>query len=327
MRLVFAVPALAVVSGLAAYGQNVISAHSGVLHVSEGAVFLADKPVDQKFGTFPDIKENQELRTELGRAEVLLTPGVFLRVGENSSVRMITNRLIDTRVEFISGEAIVESADPMKENSVTVAYKDFQVHVKKSAVLSFQSEPAQLKVYNGEADVELNGSSVTLKAGKMMPFTAALAAERFDSKDTDTLARWSKQRSQYVSIANMSAAKSLKDGGNWNGNTGAWAYNSFYSMYTYIPGRGTLYSPYGYGLWSPYTVYSAYYQPRYDQNYYNNGFGGNNSGMAASNNMSVSPNYSGVRSGGGSVSAPAMASAPVSAGATSGGSAHVGGHR
>src|SRR2546429_3861810 len=48
---------------------------------------------------FPDVKENWQLRTEEGRAEVLLTPGVFLRVSENSAIRMIANRLIDTRVD------------------------------------------------------------------------------------------------------------------------------------------------------------------------------------------------------------------------------------
>ncbi len=47
------------------------------------------------------------LRTGQGRAEVLLTPGVFLRVGENSAIRMLDNRLLSTRVEIVSGNAIV----------------------------------------------------------------------------------------------------------------------------------------------------------------------------------------------------------------------------
>jgi len=65
----------------------------------EGRAYLGDKPVEPKLGQFPDIKENQEFRTEDGRAEILLTPGVFLRLGENSSVRMLSTRLTDTRVE------------------------------------------------------------------------------------------------------------------------------------------------------------------------------------------------------------------------------------
>jgi len=33
--------------------------------------------VDSKFGSFPDIKENGQVRTEDGRAEVLLRPASF----------------------------------------------------------------------------------------------------------------------------------------------------------------------------------------------------------------------------------------------------------
>ena len=55
---------------------------------------------------------------------MLLTPGVFLRVGENSAFRMVTNRLIDTRLQFLSGSAVVEAEEIGKDNSVTVVYKD-----------------------------------------------------------------------------------------------------------------------------------------------------------------------------------------------------------
>ena len=88
---------------------------------------------------FPEVKENQQLKTEEGRAEVLLTPGVFLRLGENSSFRMITNRLIDTRLEFLSGAAIVEAEDIGKDNSVTVVYGDATVHPLKKGIYRFDA--------------------------------------------------------------------------------------------------------------------------------------------------------------------------------------------
>ncbi len=69
-----------------ACAQYVISAHAGVVQYVEGRAFLNDQAIEPKFGQFPDIKENQEFRTEEGRAEILLTPGVFLRLGENSAI-------------------------------------------------------------------------------------------------------------------------------------------------------------------------------------------------------------------------------------------------
>ena len=92
------IAALFVFAGFAS-GQSVISARSGLVHYVEGQVTIDDKAVDVKYSQFPEVKENQVLKTEDGRAEVLLNPGVFLRVAENSSFRMVSNRLTDTRVE------------------------------------------------------------------------------------------------------------------------------------------------------------------------------------------------------------------------------------
>src|SRR5713226_3930888 len=87
-------------SGTVAFAQTVISAHSGLIHYVEGRVLLDGKPVEVKITSFPEIKEGKEFRTEDGRAEVLLNPGVFLRMGENSAIRMVSNKLSDSRVEF-----------------------------------------------------------------------------------------------------------------------------------------------------------------------------------------------------------------------------------
>src|SRR5438105_10942371 len=87
--------------------QMVVSVHSGVIHFAEGPVFIDDQPLEQKFGTFPSIKEGSTLRTEQGRAEILLTPGVFLRIDENTSIRMISSSLMDTRLELLQGSVIL----------------------------------------------------------------------------------------------------------------------------------------------------------------------------------------------------------------------------
>src|SRR5215831_16562499 len=107
MRTLFAGLAVSVLIGASAFAQSVISAHSGVIHYTEGTVLVGDKVYESKSQEFNELKENSVLKTEEGRAELLLTPGVFLRLGENSSVRMISNHLSDTRVEVLSGEALV----------------------------------------------------------------------------------------------------------------------------------------------------------------------------------------------------------------------------
>jgi hypothetical protein len=255
--------------------QSVTSAHSGTLHYFEGDVSIDGIPVQSQAGRFSEVKEKSVLSTTRGRAEVLLTPGVFLRIGENSSIRMLDNRLVSTRVDILSGNAIVESDDPqmdVKDSAVVLLYKDYEIRLVKHGLVEINSDPGQLKVFKGEALVNTEGSDLnraTVKEGRLLPFSAALLTEKFDDRAGDDLFLWARDRSQNLSAANMASARSLSNsfasgygsgypsGGNWNGG---WYFNQYFDMYTFVPGSGTLWSPFGYGFFSPYTIYN-YYSP------------------------------------------------------------------
>jgi len=158
--------------GLPAFAQSVISAHSGLIHYAEGRVLLDGKQVEIKLTAFPEIKEQMQLRSEDGRAEVLLNPGVFLRMGENTAIRMVSNKLSDSKVEFLAGSAVVESSGDLaqKEDSVTILYKDATVHLRKKGIYRFDSEPAQIRVFAGEAEVESGSNVLIVRTGRMLAF-------------------------------------------------------------------------------------------------------------------------------------------------------------
>src|ERR1700694_1665074 len=111
--------AILALGAIPAAAQPVISAKSGLISSVDGKVYLGDQLVEPSSTHFPDIKENTVVRTEEGRAEVLLTPGVVLRIGENASFKMITNRLIDTRLELLAGSGVVEADEIAKDTNVT----------------------------------------------------------------------------------------------------------------------------------------------------------------------------------------------------------------
>src|ERR1017187_2896130 len=98
--------ALTATPGLAQY---VVSAKAGTVNFTEGVVQLDGHTLESSLTRYPDLKEGSVLSTENGRAEVLLTPGVTLCLGDHASLKMITNRLIDTRLELLSGKALVEA--------------------------------------------------------------------------------------------------------------------------------------------------------------------------------------------------------------------------
>jgi hypothetical protein len=312
VRFILGVAVTAGATSFVASAQSVISAKSGLIHYVEGRVFLGDQLVESKFGTFPDLKENGQLRTEDGRAEVLLTPGVFLRIGENSAIRMVTNRLIDTRLEFLSGSILVEADDLPKDNGVTIAYKDYSIKLEQKGVYRFDSEPAALRVYDGGVIAEVNGKSDEIKAGRLLPMDGDLKGAKFDKdKEADALYRWSRRRSEYLAMANVSAAKSVRDSGMY-WQSSSWYWNPYFNMYTFIPGRGAYYNPFGFALWSPLTVYDYLYSP----GYYYTGYGGRGGQVSrgvssASAGTAVAPTKSGhsgvVASSSGSVRSPSTA--------------------
>jgi len=312
VRFTLGIALTAGATSFVASAQSVISAKSGLIHYVEGRVYLGDELVESTFGNFPDIKENGQVRTEDGRAEVLLTPGVFLRLGENSAIRMVTNRLIDTRLEFLSGSILVEADDLPKDNGVTIVYKDYSIKLQQKGVYRFDSEPAVLRVYDGGVIADLNGKAQEIKQGRLLAMDGELKTSKFDKdKETDALYRWSRRRSEYLAMANVSAAKSVRDSGTY-WQSSSWYFNPYFNMYSFVPGRGAYYNPFGFALSSPFTVYDYLYSP----GYYYTGYGGSGGRISrgvssTSAGATAAPTKSGlsgtVASSSGSVRSPSTA--------------------
>ncbi len=245
-----------------ATGQTVVSARSGTVHYVEGKVLIDDKSVEMKFGQFPEVTKGQVLKTEEGRAELLLTPGVILRIGEGSAIRMISTPLTDTRVELLKGSALVECAEIMKDTSVTFRAGETEVLFRKRGLFRLDLEPPLLRVYGGEATVVNGGVSTIVKDGRQVELNAALLVPvKFDKNDTDSLYRWAKRRAETLAVANIAAATraARRGGASWM-NRG-WVWNPYFGMLTWVPYRGSYYSPFGYRYWSPGTVYQVFERP------------------------------------------------------------------
>lgn len=235
--------------------QTIVSAHSGVVNFFDGAVLIDGRALEQKFGRFDELKPGSELRTERGRAELLLTPGVLLRLDENTSIRMVSNKLADTRIEFVGGAGALDSRNAAPGAPVFITYKDYQMRFERSGQYRFDSTPAQLRADTGEADVVWHAKSVTVKAGQVLPLTPPLTARAQENHSDDDLDRWDNQRSASISADNASAAASdnLSSALNDPQNT---SYDPSYSGamlpdpvssggYGYSYGGSTLLSPYG----------------------------------------------------------------------------------
>jgi hypothetical protein len=328
--------ALAAVLAGSAVAQNVISAKSGLVHYTEGDVTVAGKPAAPTMTEFPEMKNGDELQTELGRAEVLLSPGVFLRVSESSAVRMVSNRLEDTKLELLAGSALLEVGElNAKEQQISVAVSGNTVEISKRGLFRFESNPAHLRVYDGSASVISGGQTITVKEGREIDLAGVPNPEKFDKDKGDAFQRWAARRSGYIAMANVSAAKRMYDN-KTPCSAACWMFNPYFGAFTFIPMTGLYHSPFGWAYYSPFTIQRAYYRPpEHLYNPSNAGMGGGMSAGGWAGNRSSS-DYGGGRSSMGGYSsvhasgAPASAPPPAAAAPAGGGggrSADAGGGR
>ena len=316
-----------------ALSQPVVSAKAGLVSYVEGKVMMGDQAVEPTATAFPEVKENAVLRTEEGRAEVLLTMGVILRMGDKASWKMLTNRLIDTRLELLSGSHIVEADEIQKDNNLTILAKDSLVQITKHGLYRFDVDDNRIKVFTGVASVQKNGQTVVVAAGKMLALDGtSVNTEKFDKENTDALDRWARRRGELLAMANPSSAKQVHDYGcgtvNFANPTGissnpcsnpcgGWRWNPWYGLVTYIPCSAGIYSPYGYRYFSPYNVMRVFYVPT-TPTYNGGGGGGYNPGTYSAMGQ-TSAGYSGAMAS--STSGISSSSAAASSASTSAGSA------
>jgi hypothetical protein len=249
---------------LPAFGQAVISTHSGVIHFFEGSVSVSGQPLENRFGRFTLIPDGEDLRTDQGRAEVLLTPGVVLRLGERSAIRMVDTTLSDTKVEVLSGSAIVESAEPAPGTSVTVIYKNWNIHQAHAGVYRVDCDPPKLQVSQGAVQVAAVGgdASVTVQEGMDLPFEKILMPEAAAIKPSDAFTDWADGRAQSISADNAISAD-IQDPANMNGASfpvDAFTYYPLLGFPSPVSGLGSYgslgLSPYS-GLYGTSPIYQA----------------------------------------------------------------------
>lgn len=250
-----------------ACAQSVISAHSGVVHYIEGDVAIDGSVIQPKFGEFPDLKNGQVLATEEGRAEVLLTPGVFLRLAENSSVRMVSNTLSDTQLQVISGSALIEAGELLPDNSITIECAGVRIALPKKGLYGVDAANSKLRVFDGQAIATLGNQQIAVHKSHEIALGETLADVKFDAKETDPFYRWNVRRAEYIAAANVTAAhiesNSNLRSGYAAGSGGAWNWNPYFGMFTFLPASGVYNSPFGSVFYSPGTVDSIFFSPVY----------------------------------------------------------------
>jgi hypothetical protein len=217
-----------------------------------GAQSLASKSVGST-----RLEPGQSITTRHGKTEILLTPGVFLRLGERSSAEMISPSLTNTKVALQQGEALMEVDEIHPQNNIRVAQEGATAQLLKTGLYDFDATHRMIRVIDGQAVVRENDRDVTVKGGHELALDTGgkRKAEKFDKKDFEAgdLYRWSSLRSEYLAEANVDAARIYYANG-WYGPgwLGAgWYWDPWFGAFTFIPAGGIFYCPFGWQFYSP----------------------------------------------------------------------------
>jgi hypothetical protein len=266
-------------SNVAVSGQSAMRHQQGVpgtINYVEGQASLNGQPLDSNTAGMT-AQPNEPIETQAGYVEVLLTPGAFLRIGHDSEVVMQTLGLANIQLQVLRGSAMIEATDLVEGATLQVSMDGATTQIEKHGLYSFDANQHAVKVLDGKAKVLQAGQVKSI--GKdheiLLADNPNLKSQDFDKKTAqhNPLYVWSSARSAAEAQANVNLASSVVVNGGSYGP--GWYWDPFWADYAFLPGAGFLYSPFGYGFYSPGFVWAApYYGGFYGRNFYGRGYYG-----------------------------------------------------
>src|ERR1700691_2022894 len=241
-----ALPTVLGASSMLLSAQTFRTALPGTVNYVEGQVPIDGKPLNLRQDGNTQVQPNQSLMTANGKAEMLLSPGVFVRAGSNSEIRLVSAGLVAPTIEVVRGQAMIEVDQKLKDARIDVLEHGVTASILKYGLYRFDSDNGGIEVLDGQVRVTENGQSKEFGKGKEVFINGQpLKTVSFDRKAEDDLYQWSSVRSAYLAEANMATARTIYMGYGPNWGTG-WYWSPYFAAWTWLPGDESFYSPFGY---------------------------------------------------------------------------------
>lgn len=228
--------------------QPANSAVPGTLNYVEGSATLDGQTIGQHAVGSAMLGPGQTITTTNGRVEVLLTPGVYLRLAHDSAVQMVSPDLTNTVVRVEHGRAAIEVDQLFKGNDIHIVEDNVPVQLIKTGLYEFDADRGGVLVFSGEAAVQkADGKWETIKSKHDLNVaervTMKPAKFNVDQQEQSGLYRWSSLRSDYLAEANQQMA-----GYYGAGYAPGWYWDPYMVDYTFL-GAYPFMSPFGWGFY------------------------------------------------------------------------------
>ena len=244
----------------------VISARAGGVSLVSGTVRVRRAALDKTeiLAKSDELNDRDAVATaENGKTEILLNPGSFLRLAENTDLEFTNTALESLRLKLNRGSALLEaSAVGDAGADISVSTPNAKIRLEKSGIYRINAgeQQTEVLVWKGAATV---GADLIKAGRKIVIFGENATVAKFDKDESrDAFDIWSKDRAKELAKANerlerrtlANAFTGFNNGFNsLNSNfgrsgTGYWVFNSLTGTHCFVPfGNNYWGSPYGYG--------------------------------------------------------------------------------
>ena len=210
--------------------QYVVSVKAGLVNHVQGTANVAEMEM---------ARPGHPISTAAnGYVEVLLTPGSFLRIGENSAVVLDGVDLESVSLHLVQGPAVIEVVDIDKNHPIRVTTGKLTTDIVAAGIYRFSDGIAT--VLDGKLQTP---SKLSYEKGWQVFFQDNYRARKVSKVQVTSLDVFSQTRSETISNANFSLASQIS--GSSYGNDPYWLFAPHIGFFTYIP-HSNYRSPYGY---------------------------------------------------------------------------------
>ena len=207
------------------------------------------------------IKAGSDLRTNGdSRAELLLSPGTYLRVAEDSEIEVMGTTYRGMRFRVVQGTVIIESASfNPKIHSLTLSTPSGELQMETRGLYRLDVVPGQesaVSIYKGKVLwTGAGGRRTRLKSGRrwLLGNSSSSFEPRSSGLDKnnrrDPLNLWSKRRARQLVQVNAALSLATRDSAFPDfgyQNRGGWVLSSKSQWFTYVPFDSAPRSPYGF---------------------------------------------------------------------------------
>lgn len=166
-----------------------------------------------------------------GRLEILLSPGAYLRLAENSVFQMVSTDLDDVRIFLRRGSVVIEAGQGTDNTFlIQAAMPSGTAVLEKRGIyrLNVAGKRSELLVMSGETSIK--PAEIKVKEGKRVAITGGVAepVAKIEKTAPDPLETWSTERTENLTKANQAlnqselsralgtlAAANVRRGGYW----------------------------------------------------------------------------------------------------------------